>query len=101
MNGPYALITTAVSAELGYNPSINKVSNALATVTAIIDGTGSVGAALGPLLAALLKNALPQWLAVFIMVMISNLLAVLCLLRITVKEILRIRQRIDGLDNER
>lgn len=40
VNGPYALITTAVSAELG-----NKVANshALATVTAIIDGTGSIG----------------------------------------------------------
>ncbi|CAG2164142.1 unnamed protein product [Oppiella nova] len=40
VNGPYALITTAVSAELG-----TKVTNshALATVTAIIDGTGSIG----------------------------------------------------------
>ena len=50
VNGPYALITTAVSADLGTHSSLKGISRALATVTAIIDGTGSVGAALGPLL---------------------------------------------------
>ena len=43
VNGPYALITTAVSAELGTHSSLAGNSKALATVTAIIDGTGSVG----------------------------------------------------------
>ena len=43
VNGPYALITTAVSANLGTHSSIRGSSKALATVTAIIDGTGSVG----------------------------------------------------------
>ena len=47
VNGPYALITTAVSADLGTHSSLKGDSRALATVTAIIDGTGSVGAALG------------------------------------------------------
>ena len=51
VNGPYALITTAVSAELGTHPSLRGSSKALATVTSIIDGTGSVGAAIGPFLA--------------------------------------------------
>ncbi|KAJ0970681.1 hypothetical protein J5N97_018640 [Dioscorea zingiberensis] len=50
VNGPYALITTAVSADLGTHSSLQGDSRALATVTAIIDGTGSIGAALGPLL---------------------------------------------------
>ena len=45
VNGPYALITTAVSAELGTHKSLRNSSKALATVTAIIDGTGSIGAA--------------------------------------------------------
>lgn len=98
VNGPYALITTAVSAELGCHKSISKKSNALATVTAIIDGTGSVGAALGPLFAAVLRNALPDWMAVFLMVMISNLLSLICLLRITIKEIARMRRRKDPED---
>uniref|UniRef100_A0A8C0P4F3 Major facilitator superfamily (MFS) profile domain-containing protein n=1 Tax=Canis lupus familiaris TaxID=9615 RepID=A0A8C0P4F3_CANLF len=44
VSGPYALITTAVSADLGTHKSLKGNSHALATVTAIIDGTGSVGA---------------------------------------------------------
>lgn len=66
MNGPYALITTAVSADLvglqvkplsrftelhpdgvfvsqGTHESLRGNSRALSTVTAIIDGTGSIG----------------------------------------------------------
>lgn len=43
VNGPYALITTAVSAELGTHSCLEGNSKALATVTAIIDGTGSIG----------------------------------------------------------
>nr|XP_020454195.1 glucose-6-phosphate exchanger SLC37A2-like [Monopterus albus] len=43
VNGPYALITTAVSADLGTHESLRGNSRALSTVTAIIDGTGSVG----------------------------------------------------------
>ncbi|KAJ8793591.1 hypothetical protein J1605_003599 [Eschrichtius robustus] len=42
VSGPYALITTAVSADLGTHKSLKGNSHALATVTAIIDGTGSV-----------------------------------------------------------
>lgn len=43
VNGPYALITTAVSAELGTHHSLQGNGKAVATVTAIIDGTGSIG----------------------------------------------------------
>lgn len=43
VNGPYALITTAVSAELGTHSTLEGNSKALSTVTAIIDGTGSIG----------------------------------------------------------
>lgn len=43
VNGPYALITTAVSTELGTHPCLMGNARALATVTAIIDGTGSIG----------------------------------------------------------
>jgi len=43
VNGPYALITTAVSADLGTHKTLQGNSKALATVTAIIDGTGSIG----------------------------------------------------------
>uniref|UniRef100_A0A452RU52 Glucose-6-phosphate exchanger SLC37A2 n=1 Tax=Ursus americanus TaxID=9643 RepID=A0A452RU52_URSAM len=43
VNGPYALITTAVSADLGTHQSLKGNAKALSTVTAIIDGTGSIG----------------------------------------------------------
>ena len=48
VNGPYALITTAVSADLGTHKSLKGNSKALATVTAIIDGTGSIGRFISP-----------------------------------------------------
>ncbi|CAI8027707.1 Putative glycerol-3-phosphate transporter 3 [Geodia barretti] len=56
INGPYAIITTAVSSDLGTHKSIKNNQNAKATVTAIIDGTGSIGAALGPLLVGWLSG---------------------------------------------
>ncbi|XP_015377919.1 PREDICTED: sugar phosphate exchanger 2, partial [Diuraphis noxia] len=76
VNGPYALITTAVSAELGTHSSLKGNSKALSTVTSIIDGTGSIGAAVGPLLAAYISN-LFGWTSVFYMLMGSNVLAIL------------------------
>lgn len=76
VNGPYALITTAVSAELGTHPSLGDNSKALATVTAIIDGTGSIGAAVGPLLAGLVSRW-AGWHNVFYMLMIADMLALL------------------------
>ena len=61
VNGPYSLMTTAISADLvwavcvsmdgicliainqGHHKSLRGNSRALATVSAIIDGTGSIG----------------------------------------------------------
>ena len=73
VNGPYALITTAVSAELGVHPSLQGSSKALATVTAIIDGTGSIGAAVGPFLA----GAIDGLDNIFLMLMMADLLALI------------------------
>ncbi|KAH0623222.1 hypothetical protein JD844_031296, partial [Phrynosoma platyrhinos] len=75
VNGPYALITTAVSADLGTHESLQGNSKALSTVTAIIDGTGSVGAALGPLLAGLISSS--SWDNVFYMLISADVLACL------------------------
>ncbi|XP_040278660.1 glucose-6-phosphate exchanger SLC37A1 isoform X2 [Bufo bufo] len=90
VNGPYSLITTAVSADLGTHKSLKGNAHALSTVTAIIDGTGSVGAALGPLLAGLLSPY--GWHNVFFMLMISDAFALLCLLRLIKKELKCVRQ---------
>lgn len=85
VNGPYALITTAVSADLGTHSSLKGDSRALATVTAIIDGTGSAGAALGPLLTGFLSTK--GWDKVFVMLMIGALISGLLLSRLVVTEI--------------
>ncbi|XVE63890.1 hypothetical protein DITRI_Ditri07aG0057400 [Diplodiscus trichospermus] len=85
VNGPYALITTAVSADLGTHSSLQGNSKALATVTAIIDGTGSVGAAIGPLLTGYISAK--SWSAVFTMLMGAALVAGLLLTRLVVAEV--------------
>lgn len=84
VNGPYALITTSVSAELGQHKSLNGNSKALATVTAIIDGTGSIGAAVGPLIAGFISSS--GWENVFYMLIASDILALLLLLRLVAKK---------------
>ncbi|KAJ0090937.1 hypothetical protein Patl1_14851 [Pistacia atlantica] len=85
VNGPYALITTAVAADLGTQDLIKGNSRALATVTAIIDGTGSVGAALGPLLAGYISTR--GWNSVFLMLIVAIFLAGLFLIRVARAEI--------------
>ncbi|GMH08782.1 hypothetical protein Nepgr_010622 [Nepenthes gracilis] len=85
VNGPYALITTAVSADLGTHSSLRGHSRALATVTAIIDGTGSIGAAIGPLLTSYISAT--SWTAVFTMLMASAFVAGLLLTKLVVAEI--------------
>ncbi|XVF47977.1 hypothetical protein PTKIN_Ptkin03bG0153200 [Pterospermum kingtungense] len=87
VNGPYSLITTAVAADLGTQDLIKGNSRALATVSAIIDGTGSVGAALGPLLAGYISTR--GWNSVFLMLIVSVFLASLFLIRVAKTEIER------------
>ncbi|XP_074566465.1 putative glycerol-3-phosphate transporter 5 [Curcuma longa] len=85
VNGPYSLITTAVSAELGSQDMIQGNSRALATVTAIIDGTGSVGAALGPLLTGYISTR--GWNNVFLMLICSTSFAITFLIHIAKAEV--------------
>ncbi|EPS63083.1 hypothetical protein M569_11704, partial [Genlisea aurea] len=88
VNGPYALITTAVSADLGTHQSLNGNSRGLATVTGIIDGTGSIGAALGPFLTGYVSGR--SWDAVFYMLMGAALISGLLLTRLVVAEARRV-----------
>lgn len=95
VNGPYALITTSVSAELGQHSCLEGNSKALATVTAIIDGTGSLGAAVGPFLAGFFSAT--GWQNVFYMLMMADVLAFVLLIRLVAKEIskFKLNPRID------
>lgn len=87
VNAPYSLITTAVAADLGTQSLIQGNSRALATVTAIIDGTGSIGAALGPLLTGYISTT--GWNSVFAMLIIASLVAAVFLIHIAKAEIRR------------
>ena len=93
VNGPYALITTSVSAELGQHKSLDGNAKALATVTSIIDGTGSIGAAVGPMIAGLVQSG--GWENVFYMLIGSNIMAMVLLCRLVRNE-LRKPRRIRG-----
>ncbi|XP_031483566.1 putative glycerol-3-phosphate transporter 1 [Nymphaea colorata] len=97
VNGPYALITTAVSADLGTHSSLDGNSRALATVTAIIDGTGSIGAALGPLLTGYIS--VKSWNGVFLMLMLSALVAGLLLTRLVIAEVAAKIERARSVNN--
>jgi len=83
VNGPYALITTAVSASLGSHQSLKGNTKAMATVTSIIDGTGSFGAATGPLLAGFFQG----WDFVFYLLIGADIVAAMLLGRQVYHEI--------------
>lgn len=112
VNGPYALITTSVSAELGQHKSLEGNGKALATVTSIIDGTGSIGAAgehsflkriligvnfrchlVGPMIAGLVQSG--GWEKVFYMLISSNIMAMVLLSRLVRNEFKK-RRRMRG-----
>jgi sugar phosphate permease len=78
-NSAYNLINSAVSSDLGQK------YDAIGTVTGIIDGSASVGAALGQELVALTQEAF-GWPAVFWSLIGSALLSSLFLCRIFVQE---------------
>lgn len=91
VNGPFALITTAVSADLGTHKSLKGNARALATVTAIIDGTGSVGAAIGPVLTGYISAI--SWDAVFYMLMTAAFISGLLLTKLIIAEVKAILSR--------
>lgn len=91
VNGPYALITTAVSTDLGTRPSLVKNTHALATVAAVIDGMGSLGSAFGPLGAGLM--AVYGWQGVFYFLIAAQIVALLCLTRLIYREVRHWMQR--------
>ena len=80
VNGPYALITTAISADLGTHKCLRASKRALATVTAIIDGTGSLGAAIGAFTCFMISDK--SYEIVFYILIASDLISLLFLLRL-------------------
>jgi OPA family glycerol-3-phosphate transporter-like MFS transporter 3 len=92
LGGPANMISSAIAADLG--GAVKGEGRALATVTGIIDGTGSLGAALGQYLVFVLSNcgsgpngqSTCTWTPVFIMLVSCTLLAGLCISRMCLKD---------------
>ena len=93
INGSYGIITTAVASDLGTHRSLRENQNAKATVSAIIDGTGSLGAALGPLLIGWLTDDW-GWNAAFYLLMTSCFTSALFLTRLVVMELRSLVRRL-------
>ncbi|KAG5267113.1 hypothetical protein AALO_G00218130 [Alosa alosa] len=64
IGGPSNMISSAISADLGRQDALQGSQEALATVTGIVDGTGSIGAAAGQYLVSLIESKL-NWMWVF------------------------------------
>lgn len=85
VNGPYALITTAVSADLGQHKSLKGDKGLMATVTAIIDGCGSIGAAIQGYLVSWIATEY-GWDKVFTFLMICCALSAVMITQLAIKE---------------
>ena len=79
------IISSAISADLGQALSHGGNEDVMATVTGIIDGTGSTGAALGQLLIGWVSQY--NWDYVFYIFIASVLLAAFMLIPVVIREI--------------
>ncbi|BFZ08280.1 hypothetical protein BsWGS_11319 [Bradybaena similaris] len=86
IGGAANLISSAVSADLGCQKQLRGNDRALSTVTGVIDGTGSLGAALGQIAVPCLQTSF-DWHAVFYLFMICMFLTAVCLFPLFIKEI--------------
>ncbi|GFS00852.1 sugar phosphate exchanger 3, partial [Elysia marginata] len=84
--GVSALISSAVSADLGCQKQLSGDDKALATVTGVIDGTGSVGAAVGQIAVPYLQTSL-GWHSVFYLFMICIFLTAVCVFPLFLREL--------------
>ncbi len=79
IGGPANLISSAISADLGKQDALKGNLAALATVTGIVDGTGSVGAAIGQYLVPVIDKGF-NWHMVFYFLILMTFLSMVCLI---------------------
>uniref|UniRef100_A0A2K6EW85 Sugar phosphate exchanger 3 n=1 Tax=Propithecus coquereli TaxID=379532 RepID=A0A2K6EW85_PROCO len=92
IGGPSNMISSAISADLGRQELIQGSSEALATVTGIVDGTGSVGAAVGQYLVSLIQDKL-GWMWVFYFFILMTSCTILFISPLIVREVLYLVRR--------
>ncbi|KAM4676310.1 sugar phosphate exchanger 3 [Discoglossus pictus] len=91
IGGPSNMISSAISADLGRQEMVRGSSEALATVTGIVDGTGSVGAAMGQYLVSVIQGRL-GWMWVFYFFILMTSLSVVFITPLIVREIRAVRR---------
>nr|XP_030709857.1 sugar phosphate exchanger 3 isoform X4 [Globicephala melas] len=92
IGGPSNMISSAISADLGHQELIQGSTEALATVTGIVDGTGSIGAAVGQYLVSLIQDNL-GWMWVFYFFILMTSCTILFISPLIVREICYLMQR--------
>jgi len=86
LGGPSSLIASAVPADLGTHPSVINKGNGLALITGVIDGVGSIGAALAQIVVAYAVVNF-GWIRVFSIMMFMCAMSGLCIARAAVVEL--------------
>uniref|UniRef100_A0A2K6UZ72 Sugar phosphate exchanger 3 n=1 Tax=Saimiri boliviensis boliviensis TaxID=39432 RepID=A0A2K6UZ72_SAIBB len=92
IGGPSNMISSAISADLGRQELIQGSSEALATVTGIVDGSGSIGAAVGQYLVSLIRDKL-GWMWVFYFFILMTSCTIVFISPLIVKEIFSLMGR--------
>ena len=85
IGGPANLVSAAVSADLGKQDTLRGNEAALATVIGIVDGTGSIGAAIGQFLIPRINKTF-GWHGVFYFLAVMSFFSVVCLLPILIED---------------
>ena len=93
IGGVSNLISAAIAADLGRQDALAGNSEALSTVTGIVDGSGSLGAAVGQVAVPYLQVGF-GWRSVFYFFMAAVLVTIVCILPMLVGEVkLLVRDR--------
>lgn len=85
IGGPANMISAAITADLGRQEILADNDQALSTVTGIVDGTGSFGAAIGQILIPVIQKG-AGWSFVFYFFIIMTFVTCLCILPLFVRE---------------
>jgi OPA family glycerol-3-phosphate transporter-like MFS transporter 3 len=86
IGGPANMISAAITADLGRQEILAASDKALSTVTGIVDGTGSFGAAIGQVLIPVIQEAWDNWRFVFYFFILMTFITCLCILPLFIRE---------------
>ncbi|GFY44462.1 glycerol-3-phosphate transporter 1 [Trichonephila inaurata madagascariensis] len=87
VEAPYILMSTSVSVELGTLGILRRGHRGLATIAAIVEGIGALGATVGPIIIVQMSNT-EKWSNNMLIMIVMEVLAILCLSRMAYKDYL-------------